>query len=100
MFYYLGEDRAELVARAAGAREPAERGCDDVALGAQRRQVVGARLVGRRVVDGPVVCVDGGLLAAQMAEAARAGEGLVACIQEDRIVVVVEHLSAKMSLFA
>ena len=56
--------------------------------GAQRRQVVGGRLVRRRVVDGPVVRLGGGLLAAQLAVVVRAGEGLVAGAQVDRVLVV------------
>ena len=40
------------------ARDPAERRYEAVALGAQHRQVVGSRLVRRRVVDDPVVPFD------------------------------------------
>ena len=77
-----------MVPRAAGAREPAARGGDEVTVGAQRRQIGGRRLVRRRVIYGPVVCFNGGLLAAQLAEAARTGEGLVAGAQVDRVLVV------------
>jgi hypothetical protein len=77
-----------LVPRAAGAREPAERGGDEVTLGAQRRQIGGRRRVRRRVIYAPVVCFNGGLLAAQLAEVARPGESLLACVQVDRVLVV------------
>ena len=74
--------------RAAGARESAERGYKEVTVGAQRRQVGGRRLVRRRVVDGPVMRLDGTLLAAQLADAARTREGLVPCTQVDRVSIV------------
>ena len=79
-----------MVPRAAGAREPAERGGDEVTLGTQRRQIGGRRLVRRRVIYRPVVCFNGGLLAAQLAEAGatRTGEGRVACVQVDRVLVL------------
>ena len=77
-----------MVPRAAGAREPAERGGDEVTIGAQRRQIGGRRLVRRRVIYGPVVCFNGGLLAAQLAEVARPGESLLACAQVDRVSVL------------
>ena len=57
-------------------------------LGAQRRQIGGRRLVRRRVIYGPVVCFNGGLLAAQLAEVARPGESLLACAQVDRVSVL------------
>ena len=69
-------------------REPAERRYEHpVALAAQGGQVVGSGLVRRRIVDGPVVRLDGRLLAAQLADALRAAEGLVACAQIDRVRV-------------
>ena len=77
-----------MVPRAAGARETAERGCNEVALVAKRRQVVGGRLVGRRIVAGPVVGLRGALLTAELAEAVRAGERLFACAQVDRVLIV------------
>ena len=74
--------------RAAGAREPAERGGEEVTVGAQRRQVVGGRLVRRRVLVGPVVRLGGFLQAAQLALLAGARERLAAGVQVDRVLVV------------
>ena len=51
--------------RPAGAREPADRGREAMAESTERDQVVGRRGVRRRVLEGPVVRLDGGLLAAR-----------------------------------
>ena len=74
--------------RPAGAREPADRGREAMAESTERDQVVGCRGVRRRVLEGPVVRVDGGLLAAPPADAARAGESLVPGAQVDGVAVV------------
>ena len=76
--------------RTASAREPAERGREAVAVRTERYQVVGRRGVRRRVLVGPVVHFDGGLLAAPLADAARAGEGLVPGVPVDGVVAAVE----------
>ena len=74
--------------RPAGAREPADRGREAMAESAERDQVVGRRGVRRRVLDGPVVRLDGGLLAAHVTLAAGMGEGLVPGAQVDGVAVV------------
>ena len=74
--------------RPAGAREPAGRGREVMAFGTERGQVVGRRGVRRRVLEGPVVRFDGGLLAALLTDTARTGEGLVPGAQVDRVAVV------------
>ena len=56
--------------RPAGAREPADRGRETMAVSTERYQVVGRRGVRRRVLEGPVVRFDGGLLAALLADPA------------------------------
>ena len=76
-----------MVPRSAGAREPAKRGCDEVTVGAQRRQVVARRLVRRRVLFGPVVRLDGVLLPAQLTLALGARERIVAGAQVRRVPV-------------
>ena len=62
--------------RPAGAREPADRGREAMAESTERDQVVGRRGVRRRVLEGPVVRLDGGLLAAHLTDTARTGEGI------------------------
>ena len=74
--------------RPAGAREPADRGREAMAESTERDQVVGRRGVRRRVLEGPVVRLDGGLLAAQPTLAAGTGEGLVPGAQVDGVAVV------------
>ena len=77
-----------MVPRPAGPREAAERGHEAVAVSAERDQVIGRRCVRGRVLEGPVVRFDGGLLAAPLADAARAGEGFVPGAQVDGVAVV------------
>ena len=74
--------------RPAGAREPADRGREAMAVSTERYQVVGRRGVRRRVLKGPVVRFDGGLLAAPLADAARTGESLVPGAPVDGVAVV------------
>ena len=74
--------------RPAGAREPADRGREAMAESTERDQVVGRRGVRRRVLEGPVVRLDGGLLAAHLTLAAGTGEGLVPGAQVDGVAVV------------
>ena len=61
-----------------------------MAVSTERYQVVGRRGVRRRVLVGPVVHFDSGLLAAPLADAARAGEGLVPGAPVDGVVAAVE----------
>ena len=74
--------------RPAGAREPADRGREAMAESTERDQVVGRRGVRRRVLEGPVVRLDGGLLTAPLTLAAGTGEGLVPGAQVDVVAVV------------
>ena len=74
--------------RPAGAREPADRGREAMAESTERDQVVGRRGVRRRVLEGPVVRFDGGLLAAPLTDTARTGEGLASGAQVDGVAVV------------
>ena len=74
--------------RPAGAREPAGRGREAMAESTERDQVVGRRGVRRRVLEGPVVRLDGGLLAAPLTDTARTGEGIVPGAQVAGVAVV------------
>ena len=59
-----------------------------MAVSTERYQVVGRRGVRGRVLESPVVRFDGGPLAAPLADAARAGEGLVPGAQVGGVAVV------------